>query len=226
MAPRAPDRPSDPIGQKHRQERAGTDHGHDRAGRAEWKIRHGAAAEQHQVAPGHCRDYQPRAETEPLVEGTGGGGPQEATGVGRPRMRREAVGDGRIGGGERGQCCDEEEAAGQKCQRRQVAKAVAGKDGWLCSRLDGRGHRSNPKPRGVELPSHRGWRRRRMAGRNRGGERPIDKGHLGVLSFQTRGSIQTLQAGLRRGGEEPRTGRRPAATAVPPVTDAGNLTAS
>ena len=226
MAPRAPDRPGDPIGQKHRQERAGTDHGYDRTGRAEWEIRHGAAAEQHQVAPGDCRDYQPRSKTEPLVESTGGGGPQEATGVGRPRMRREAVGDGRIGGGERGQCRDEEEAAGQKRQRRQIAKAVAGKDGWLCSRLDGRCHRSNPKPRGVELPSHGGWRRRRMAGRNRGGERTIDKGHLGVLSFQTRGSIQTLQAGLRRGGEEPRTGCRPAATAVPPVTDAGNLTAS
>jgi hypothetical protein len=39
-----------------------------------------------------------------------------------------------------------------------------------------------------------------MAGRNRGRKRTIDEGHLGVLSFQTRRSIQTLQAGLRHGG--------------------------
>jgi hypothetical protein len=117
-------------------------------------------------------------------------------------MRRKAVGDGWIGGVERGQSCNEEEAAGEKRERRQIAKAVARKDGWFCIGLIGHGHRSDTgscytaKPPIAELPcgefsgakllSQGGGGRRRMAGRNRGRERTIDEGHLGVLSFQTR----------------------------------------
>jgi hypothetical protein len=106
MTTGAPDGPGDPIGLKHRQQRADTNQGHDAARCPEWKIWHGPAAEQHQVNARHSRDCQPRAETEPFVESTGHGGPQKAAGVGRPRMRRKAVGDGWIGGVERGQGCD------------------------------------------------------------------------------------------------------------------------
>ena len=204
MAARAPDRPSDPVRQEHRQQGADADECHEDAGRPQGQVGQGAASQQHDVAGRQGRHQRPGAESEPGVEPARHDRPEDAAGVRRPGMRWKPVGQGRVGGIERGQRRDREQAPGQKGQRREVPELVAGQ-----RRLFGGVGRpgSVHGPRGAAEAAPERGARGGVTGRDARGDRSIDVGHGSPflpVARRGRGSTATLQAGWRPRGGHPR----------------------